>query len=137
MKIATTAENFVNERTPYSLVKLGKLYSSIGRYEEAIKHFNEAILMQPNEFRFYFLKGVAEYNMKLFSRALANFKLALQPDPINKYEILNYIGTIRFKLGDFKQGLHDLEKVIGYYKGDMDKLKITKADFAKLLRMNY
>lgn len=136
MKFSSAANEIIEEKTPYSLVKLGRLYASTGRYDEALRHFNEAILMKPNEHRFYFLKGVCLFHLSELRIALSNFKIALQADPLNKYEILNYTGTIKFKLGEYQGSLLDLEKAIGYYKGDISQLKVTAKEFMKLLRYN-
>ena len=44
---STASNKYDSERTPYSVVKLGKLYASAGRFEEAYKYYCEAIEMLP------------------------------------------------------------------------------------------
>jgi tetratricopeptide (TPR) repeat protein len=129
----TTDERII-ERTPYSLVKLGKLFAAAGRHKEAIKHYNEAIMMKPNENNFFFLKGVSEFHLKLFYKSLSDLNLALKSEPLNRFEILNYTGAIRFYLGDYKKALLDLEQVLRYFKGDYMMLKISFKDFTELLK---
>ncbi len=125
-------EDYNSERTPYSLIKLGKLYASAGRYDEAYKYYCEAIDMLPDEKGFYFHKAVAEFNMNLLEDSLEDFNTALSDDPMNKYEILNFTGTVKFKLGDITGAIDDLEQVLMKNKGNIEKLKLSKDEFRVL-----
>jgi len=125
-------EDFNSERTPYSLVKLGKLYASAGRFDEAYKYYCEAIELLPEEAGFYFYRAIAQFNMNLLEESLEDFNTALQNNPINKYEILNFTGTCKYKLGDIKGALEDLEMVIEKHQGNVGKLKISAEEWMSI-----
>ncbi len=126
---------YKSERTPYSLIKLGKLYASAGRYDEAYKYYCEAIELLPDEPGFYFYRAVAQFNMNLLEDSLEDFNTALSSNPINKYEILNFTGAVKFKLGDLHGAFEDLEMVLAKNNGNTSELKISQKDF-KQLRAN-
>ena len=126
------SEKYKSERSPYSIVKLGKLYASAGRFDEAYKYYCEAIELLPDEPGFYFYRAVAEFNMDLLEESLDDFNTALSTNPLNKYDILNFTGTVKFKLGDIQGALEDLEKVLDKNRGNTEVLKISREELNSL-----
>lgn len=122
------SKKYDSERTAYSLIKLGKLYASAGRYDEAYKYYCEAIELLPEEKGFYFYRAVAEFNMDLLEDSLEDFNTALSSNPLNKYEILNFTGAVKFRLGDLTGAILDLEQVLLKNKGREDDLKLSRKE---------
>ncbi|MCB0761598.1 MAG: tetratricopeptide repeat protein [Flavobacteriales bacterium] len=124
-----------NDSTCYSYVKLGKLYAKAQRYDEAIEYYNQAIQMNPTEKGFHYYRGVAYFQMGESMKAMEDFMIALERDPWNKWDILNFTGTIKLRNGDIPGALNDIEQVLHRNKGLLNDLRISMDEYDIL--MNY
>lgn len=92
----------------YARLKMGKLYARAARYQKALEEYDKAIALTPGETGFYFFRGIAHFHLNNMPEALADFQVALEADPFNKADILNFTGYIRFHSGDADGARRDL-----------------------------
>ena len=121
------------EMSAYGMVKLGKLYSSVNRFEKAVEAYNMAIEMEPTELGFYFYRGVAKFHMGNADEAMRDFEVALEANPWNKVEILNFTGTIKFRQGDYAGAQGDINKVLIKNHGVLHDLLIRPDEYNQLV----
>jgi tetratricopeptide (TPR) repeat protein len=77
------------------------------RYQEAIAKYDEAINLEPNNYRYYFSRGKCYYSMKNFDLALASFEESVE---YNKENVFAY--TLIAKIYRRKE---DLANAVYYY----------------------
>ena len=81
--------------------KGNRLYRE-GRFEEAVKSYEQAQVLEPDNVKIRFNKGCVLYKVKRYDEAEAEFQLGLLGDRRLK-EISNFnIGNVRFRKGDLK-----------------------------------
>lgn len=117
----------------YSHIKLGKLYAKAARYDEALSCYNQAIALNPNESGFYFYRGITLFHLGKTTDAMCDFERALEADPWNKCDILNFTGCIKFQHGDKDGALEDIETVLSRNNGLLNDLKISTEDYKELM----
>ena len=64
-----------------SLVDQGVENSQVGRYDQAIKDFSEALKLKPNDPLLITYRGVVYYAKGLYDLAMKDFNQAIQIDP--------------------------------------------------------
>ena len=121
------------EMSAYGMVKLGKLYSSVNRFEEAVEAYNMAIELEPKELGFYFYRGVAKFHMGESQGAMKDFQVALEANPLNKVEILNFTGTIKFRQGDYTGAKNDINEVLNRNNGLLNDLVMRPDEYNQLV----
>jgi len=85
---------------------LGLAYYKQGQYEQAIRHFSEAILKNPRDAEgYYFSRGQAYSELGQYQHALDDYKkvISLKPDYLD--DVYNNIGVIYYKLGQFQKAI--------------------------------
>ncbi|MFT4678739.1 MAG: tetratricopeptide (TPR) repeat protein [Flavobacteriales bacterium] len=117
----------------YSYVKLGKLYSKAHRYDEAIEYYNLAIAMNPVEQGFQYYRGIALFHLGKYAEAMSDFSAILSSDPWNKWDVLNFTGTIKLRTGDHDGALEDIEQVLDKNNGLLNDLRISMEEYDLLM----
>ena len=80
-----------------------------GDYEDAIRHFDDAINLNPTEADVHYLRGEARYHLHQYTEAIPDFNTAigLKDNDPNYYRFRGYT---QFALGQFDEAKDDLEK---------------------------
>ena len=81
-----------------------------GKIEEAINHFSEAILANPNYSNAYLNRGIAYFKLGKYQRAIDDFNKAIQLRP--DYAPLYYRGYIYDNLGQYQSAIKDYNEAI-------------------------
>lgn len=121
------------DMSSYSHLKLGKLYCKAARYDEALEQYNMAIALNPNESGFYFYRGIAQFHLGYMQAALEDFQRALEEDPWNAPDILNFTGYIRYQSGDQDGARMDLSRMVESEKVDPSDYKLRGQALSTLL----
>lgn len=121
------------EMSSYSHLKLGKLYTKAARYDEALEQYNMAIALNPNESGFHFYRGIAQFHLGYMTEALQDFQRALEEDPWNTADILNFTGFIRFQNGDSNGAREDLARMLASERIDPSDYKLKGQALTDLL----
>ena len=84
----------------------GMLYLSQDKLQEAIKEFNKAIMLAPDNVTGYRGRGLAFFGLSEFQKALMNFEKALEfePEDANLYEMRG-LCTLQRAMTDFERVL--------------------------------
>jgi tetratricopeptide (TPR) repeat protein len=97
----------------------------LGKYDQALKDFNDALKLKPNDASLYDLRGMAYRCKNMEAQAIQDFEKAMQLDPKFGRPYRNR-AMIYFDRGDFDKSLADLEKAKSLgYKVDPDFLKMV------------
>ncbi|MEC7786122.1 MAG: tetratricopeptide repeat protein [Nitrospinota bacterium] len=83
----------------------------LGKYEEAIPYFKNAITIKPFNADYHFDLGNSYQKLNQFDDALFHFRKALQINP-NYYKAHNNIGTIFWSIGELDKAKFEFEKVL-------------------------
>ena len=102
-----------------------------GQYDQALKEFNQALKLKPNDPALYDLRGVALRGKGQDDQALQDFNQALQLDPKYARAYRNR-AMIYYDKSDFANAQADLEQAQSLgYKVDEDFLKLVKRKAAE------
>lgn len=97
----------------------------LGKYDQALKDFNDALKLKPNDANLYDLRGMAYRCKNMEDQAIKDFEKAMQLDPKFGRPYRNR-AMIHFDRGEFDKSLADLEKAKSLgYKVDPDFLKMV------------
>lgn len=118
--------------TVNQLMKLGRLFVSTERYEEALTYFDCAIALDPKTSGHYFYRGVARFYLEQLPESLSDFERALSDQPWNTLDILNYRSCVRLRLGDEAGARLDLQKVLNAQSGVASGLIMSNDEFYRL-----
>jgi tetratricopeptide (TPR) repeat protein len=83
----------------------------VGSYDQAMRHFDRAIRIWPDNPDAYLNRGIAEHNSSHREEALADFDRALDLDP-NLTQAYNERGQIYLENGDVQKTIRDCSKSI-------------------------
>jgi Flp pilus assembly protein TadD len=97
----------------------------LGHYDQALKDFNDALKLKPNDASLYDLRGMAYRCKGQDNQAIQDFNKAMALDPKFARAYRNR-GMVYFDQGEFDKSLADLQqaKSLGY-KIDEDFLKMV------------
>lgn len=104
--VRTAVENA--DKTPGSAelnTKAGNLLFDSGRYSEAIPYYQKSLNVEPNNPNVIVDMGVCYFNLKDFSKAQDQFKLALSINK-NHLEALYNMGVVSVEMGNVDQLIH-------------------------------
>ncbi|MBC8199214.1 MAG: tetratricopeptide repeat protein [Desulfobacterales bacterium] len=101
--------------------RLGLGYTNIGRFDQAVKAFNNAELTYQSQYYFHFYKGRCYFEMGDYQAALSEFlqALHLKPQQEDLVKILIYAGSCHNSLGEYEEAavvLEKAEKASGHVK---------------------
>ena len=112
-------------------VDKGIAHCEAGQYDQALKEFNQALKLKPNDAALYDLRGVALRGKGQDDQALQDFNQALQLDPKYARAYRNR-SMVYYDKSDFAKAQADLEKAQSLgYKVDDDFLKLVKRKAAE------
>ena len=120
----------------------GKLYTSMGRGQEAVKDLEKAVSLDDDECDYYTALGDAYFSTGNVGKSYGALRQALQLDPENKEANLK-MGEIAFYSGDYDRALENMSKVTAvehdnrtalYMKSFIYKEKGDTLNAVKLLR---
>jgi tetratricopeptide (TPR) repeat protein len=93
-----------------SFLKLGAVAIEEFRFEDALTHFNDVLVIFPGHIEASFKKGVALLATARFSEALVEFTIALEKNPYNHFALFNR-GVAFFQLENEKKACEDWKKL--------------------------
>ncbi len=127
------AVEFLNEfieNDPYSDIawhQLGRQYFTLKRYEESVRAFEYATLIDEHFLGAYLEKGKALEKLKRFQEAIDNYMITLDLDTPSSY-VLMRIGNCHEELGNSEMALHYYKKTV-HEDPLLDKGWISLTDF--------
>ncbi len=88
-----------------------------GNTTQAVKKFEKAVELDPENKSFYFQYGIALYKAELFNRSLVMFTLAQEnskntKNSVDPVELQYYIGLDTYRLKQYKDAIAAFEKVV-------------------------
>jgi tetratricopeptide (TPR) repeat protein len=89
----------------------GNAYSSKGDYDRAIKDYDLAIKLNPNNFKPYNNRGVAYQNKGDYDRAIRDFDEAIKLNPNSAHAFANRGETYQLR-DEFERAVQDYDKAI-------------------------
>ena len=92
---------------------LALIYQLQRKNSEAIKHYQEALLINPTEVKALNNLAILYAQMGDFANAFINFERALELSPGNE-ETLNNLGLLSIKTGNINKGISYFQKALGY-----------------------
>lgn len=101
---------------------LGLAYYRKGRYEDALKMYNELLQMSPNDEVAYFQRGLV-YQYETHPQpqlALADYTRAIQLNPNDPDPYMNRGSLYVDQLGQYDSGIADFNKVLELTPGNID-----------------
>jgi tetratricopeptide (TPR) repeat protein len=81
-----------------------------GKYEEAVRHYNEAIKIDPNNVKGYNNRGVAYAKMGKYDQAISDYTKALQLNP-QFAEAYHNRALASFRAKNYAQSCSDLQRL--------------------------
>jgi len=116
-----------NPKNPKPRIDLANLYFDADRYEDAIKWYEQAVALAPNDVNVSTDLGVAYYYTNQPDKALAQFDKSLALDPKHVKTLLN-VGIVRaFGKQDLKGATDAWQKVIALAPGSPEAQAAKRA----------
>ncbi len=104
--------------TPYAILQKvhrerGNAYKHLGKYEQAIQDFTQAIETDPRDWRAYFWRAGAYEGLQEYQRSIQDLTEVLQRRPDNENTGTYYwLGEIYERIGDSRRSLKFYSKAI-------------------------
>ncbi|MBI4644052.1 MAG: tetratricopeptide repeat protein [Deltaproteobacteria bacterium] len=115
----------INAQDVQKYVQQGIEKCELGHYDQALKDFNDALKLKPNDASLYDLRGMAYRCKNMVDLAVKDFNKAMELDPKFGRPYRNR-AMVYFDKGEFDKSLADLEKAKSLgYKVDPDFLKMV------------
>ncbi len=89
----------------------GRIFSHLGKYGEAIYHFDKAIDLNPNNINIYLNKGYIYIRLKHPDKAIEVYDKALEIDP-NNVDSISFMAKALYNLGSHEKSLDSCKKAI-------------------------
>jgi tetratricopeptide (TPR) repeat protein len=81
------------------------------KYKEAINYINLAIIANPNNELYYFMRGIYYYNLSNFENAIINFKKNIELNPTSEYGYI-WKGYSNYDLKKYEDAIVDFSNAI-------------------------
>ncbi len=105
-----TAEDYIDANSYYNR---GWAMYKLGRYEEAIKDYDQAIRINPNNDACYNSRGWTKYLMRNYNEAVEDCSCAIRLNPKSPYAY-DSRGHARLSLNQFEAAIADFNSSISY-----------------------
>ncbi|RMG83901.1 MAG: tetratricopeptide repeat protein [Bacteroidetes bacterium] len=126
---------FPNKMDPSQLSarqNLGLVYYRMKQYDKSLKYLNEALQINPNDPKTYYIKGLTLAAMKQPQKAIENYSKAIQLNPNYTQAYLNRGVVYTDRLNELEKGLQDFQKVLQLQPNNKDALVNTGVVYFKM-----
>ncbi len=106
------------------LQERGRLYRLAGRYREAEKDLDQAIVMQPNLAGAYIERIMVNTKLKQWNKVISDCSIGLKTDAMHHEHVLQQRSEAKFELHDYDGATDDLKRAL---KHSPDNIKIHQA----------
>ena len=137
----------VETETADDLSRHGVQLSQMGKSGQAIRYFNRAIELEPDDPSHHYFRGQANRNLKKYKDALKDFSKAIELEPGNPNHHY-FRGLVNHDLEKYEDALKDFNKAIElepgnsshhYFRGlvnhDLEKYEDALKDFSKAIEL--
>ncbi|MEM9327927.1 MAG: tetratricopeptide repeat protein, partial [Bacteroidota bacterium] len=127
---------------------LGNVAAEDEDYEEAIERYSKAIARNPQDFMFFYNRGVAQQALQKHYEAIADFNRSLELNDAYSNS-WNRLGLAKYRLGDYNNAIPDFSKAInldstfeaallnrGFAHAALGQLDESIADFRTLTQLD-
>ena len=141
-------QNQEKNQTAYAAFYIGLTAHRKGKYEEAIRHYNQVIRINPQAATTYTNRGAAKADLGRYAEAIADYDLALRMNPQDAGAYSNR-GTAKGVLGRHEEAIADLNEALrinpnhakDYYNRGFSKYFLGQheeaiLDYDQVIRMN-
>ena len=90
---------------------IGECHYELEEYEKAIENIDDAIKLNPNEDRYFILRGSSKYFSDQYEEAIKDFDEAIKLDPEDPYS-WDFRGRSKYFSGQKEEAIKDLDKAI-------------------------
>ena len=132
----------------YTEFYIGLTFQEKGEYEEAIKHYDKAIHINPQDAAAYNNRGLAKGRLGRYEDAIADYNEVLRINPQLAEAYYNR-GFAKFRLDRYEDAIADFDQALrinpqladaysnrGLAKGRLGRYEDAIADFTEALRIN-
>ncbi|MBC7186922.1 MAG: tetratricopeptide repeat protein, partial [Calditrichaeota bacterium] len=91
----------------------GNTFAKTGRYEEALKAYDQAIAQDSSFAKAFYGRGLALSNLRRYDEALAAYQRAIALDPMYD-EAYTALGNLFQKMGKYQEAVEVYNKAINY-----------------------
>ena len=140
-------QNQAKHQTAYAEFYIGLTSYKKGKYEEAVKHYDQAIRINPQNGTTYTNRGAARASLGQHNDAIADYDQAIRLNPQEATTYYNR-GNVKGKLGRHKEAIVDFDEAIrlnpqdsesynnrGTAKARLGRYAAALADFDQAIRM--
>lgn len=103
-----------NPKLPYSYAERGLLRLNSGNGEGALRDYDEAIKLEPDNYEYFLNRGLIKERMKDYPGALADYKKVISLKPDYEKGWLSH-GNVMVKLNKLTEAIEDYTTAIVYY----------------------
>jgi tetratricopeptide (TPR) repeat protein len=111
-----------NQSESIELFNSGEEKAHSGKYEEAIIDYDKAILLDPKNAEYYCRRGIANYELKYFSKALKDFNTSIVLNP-NGFTSIYSRALLKKDLKDYKSSIADYNRLIKLFPNESNFYK--------------
>jgi len=108
-KLATDADREFSSEL--FLWTVGNALFRLGRYEEAITSYDEALKFKRDSYEAWYIRGDALFHLGRYQQAIASYDKALEIQPDND-AVWNNLGVALFNLGGYQEAIVRYDKAI-------------------------
>jgi tetratricopeptide (TPR) repeat protein len=132
----------------YESFKKGNAFFEENQYEDAIKHYQKAVKLYPENDNLFFLLGLAHVSLGKYEDALKDFQKAAELNQDNELTF-HGMGIAFVNLGKYKEAIETYQKAIalnpandnyfyqiGMAHGNLGKHEVALKNFQKAIELN-
>jgi tetratricopeptide (TPR) repeat protein len=93
------------------LVSEGKILDKLGKPEEALNYYDEALKINPNSKEALYCKGMALFHLKMYEDSIISINKAIEISPQDALAWLNK-GVIQFSKGDYSETIKSIDRAV-------------------------